>query len=67
VPPEVRAEHVEETKAAGEEISTDGLLKHAEQAAVQRLAANPEPPETYRYRLARGTHPGQRDLRALSG
>ena len=52
VPPEVRAEYVEETKAAGEEVSTDGLLKHAELTAAQRLAAALAPPETYRYRLA---------------
>jgi hypothetical protein len=52
VPPEVRAGYVEEMKTAGDEISTDGLLKHAEQAAPQRLAADLAPPETYRYRLA---------------
>src|SRR5215472_3209828 len=52
VPPEVRAEYVKETRAAGEEVSTDGLLKHAELTAVQRLAADLAPPETYRYRLA---------------
>ena len=40
VPPEVRAEYVEETKAAGEEISTDGLLKRAEQAEWEAAQRN---------------------------
>ncbi len=32
MPPEVRAEYVEETKAADGEVSTSGLLRHAEGA-----------------------------------
>jgi hypothetical protein len=35
VPADTRQQYVEETKAAGEEISTDGLLKHAEQAGME--------------------------------
>src|SRR5215472_5039562 len=37
---EVRAEYVEETKAAGEEISTDGLLKHADAAQADEALAS---------------------------
>src|SRR5215472_8733690 len=40
VPAEVRAEYVEETKAAGEEISTDGLLKHADAAQADEALAS---------------------------
>src|SRR5262249_29872533 len=52
VPPEVRTEYVEETKEAGGEVSTEGLMRRAEDAAVQRRTANMAAPETYRYRLA---------------
>jgi hypothetical protein len=52
VPPEVRSEYVKETKGAGGEVTTSGLLRHAENAAAQRWTANMAAPETRRYRLA---------------
>jgi hypothetical protein len=52
VPPAVRTEYVEETTAASGEVSTDGLMRHAERAAVDRFTAELAPPDTHRYRLA---------------
>jgi hypothetical protein len=51
IPPDTRQSYVEETKAVGE-VTTSGLLQHAEQNAMQRFTAELAPPETYRYRLA---------------
>jgi hypothetical protein len=46
VPPEVRGEYVEETKAAGGEVSTDGLTRHdpaGDTAPPNSARSNPPP------------------------
>jgi hypothetical protein len=69
VPPDVRAEYVEETRAAKGEVSTDGLLKHIKSRAAQptgepaQAPEEAEPPLDGRQKLV---HELQRALEALT-
>lgn len=51
VPEPIREEYVQETKAGGGEVTTAGLLRHAEEKAADRWAQTAPVPAENRYRL----------------